>query len=425
MQDVLAYNLRLVVERLANLPSGHQPSAACKTSNDSRAFDAFVAILEAFGRSTDADSLRRLVRPLKVNKLDLEDGGSHATAAKLLLEEVAGKAHGDAAWDRLLTKGLEIAKERRWLDRKALREVIQEDIPSRHAGASRRAVIFLPLAVVVVATLFSTRDGSSTSLLATLKGHTGQVWSAAFAPGGKVLATGGTDGAVRLWDLTDPAVPRPLGQPLQGQRGVTSVAFAPGGKVLATGGEDRTVRLWDVADPAQPRQLARLKGQTDRVISVAFAPNGNTLAAASYDQTVRLWDVADPAQPRQLATLEGHIGPVLSVAFAPGGKVLATGGGDRTVRLWDVADPSHPRQLARLEGHTDRVISVAFAPGGATLASGSDDNTVRMWAVADPRPHGQPLTGHTDNVFSVAFAPDEKILASASWDETVRLWAVR
>ena len=62
------------------------------------------------------------------------------------------------------------------------------------------------------------------------------------------------------------------------------------------------VRLWDVTDPAHPRPLGQplTSGGTASVVSVAFSPDGHTLAGGSYDGTTRLWDVADPAHPRPL-----------------------------------------------------------------------------------------------------------------------------
>ena len=126
-----------------------------------------------------------------------------------------------------------------------------------------------------------------------LTSGTANVLSLAFSPDGHTLASGNSFGEVRLWDVADPADPRPLGQPLTGGTAyVDSVAFSPNGHTLASGDADGTVRLWDVADPAHPRPLGQpLTGGTATVNSVAFSSDGHTLASGSDDGTVRLWNL--------------------------------------------------------------------------------------------------------------------------------------
>ena len=250
----------------------------------------------------------------------------------------------------------------------------------------------------------------------------GGVLAAAFSPDGTLFATAGADGGIRLWNVTDPARPRPT-LVLSGHTGgVRRLAFRADGRLLASAGTDDTVRLWD---PGSGATVATLTGHTGDVSAVVFTPDGHTLVSTSADTTVRLWDVTTPSAPRPSAVLTGHTDRVLAAAVSPDGRELATGGFDNTLRLWDLTTPQ-PRPLAALTGHTSGISAVAFSPDGRTVATGSYDFTVRLWDVDDPAFPGEPVTlaGHTETVYSVVFSPDGRTLASAGRDTTARLWDI-
>jgi WD40 repeat protein len=141
-----------------------------------------------------------------------------------------------------------------------------------------------------------------------LTGHTNFVRSMAFSPDGKTLASGSCgkidaslvvqpclQGEIILWDVSNPKSPIQFRARLADHTDwVYSLAFSPDGRALASGSFDGSIILWDVSNPKSPVQLgATLSGHSYVVNSLAFSPDGKTLASGSWDDTIILWAV-DP-----------------------------------------------------------------------------------------------------------------------------------
>ena len=171
------------------------------------------------------------------------------------------------------------------------------------------------------------------------------------------------------------------------QHRVYSVAFSPDGKTLASGSDDNTVRLWRVDTGETERILTGHAGEfegidngpssIEGVKSVAFSPDGKTLASGGGDNVIHLWDMGTG---KRKMTLTGHTHWVFSLAFSPDGKTLASGSVDSDIRLWDPHTGQHKKTLT---GHGDWVRSIEFSSDGKTLVSGSDDGSVLLWKI-DP-----------------------------------------
>ena len=174
-----------------------------------------------------------------------------------------------------------------------------------------------------------------------LTGATDWLLAVAFGPDGKTVAAAGYDGHLRTWDVATGkpllvviAQPPPAANmPAPPVTVVSALACSPDGKLIAVGGADGLIHLFQTADGKFVRSLP---GHTSAVAGLAFRPAGGLLASAGKDRTVRLWD---PASGQALKTLEGHAAWVQGLVFAADGTRLATAGADATLRLWDLTDP--------------------------------------------------------------------------------------
>ncbi|RIK79316.1 MAG: hypothetical protein DCC68_13430 [Planctomycetota bacterium] len=260
---------------------------------------------------------------------------------------------------------------------------------------------------------------------AVLAGHGGAVRDAVFSADGKMLASAGSDGVVRVWGLSESGwVPR---HTLTGHTSIVrAVRFSPDGTRLVSASEDRTVRVWKLDASRPERSSLVLRGHERGVVDVAFAGGGRQLVSGSIDASLRFYDDVDLVGAG--ATMPTHHpSPVRGVCFfGYGGEHVASGTFDGKLYLsWPFSNAGYSFEAMDAK-HSAAITQMAASADGWLLAAASVDGRVSVWPRADGlSADAAPIfVKHVEHVSGIAFHPDGRSFATASYDGVLRRWSL-
>ena len=247
-------------------------------------------------------------------------------------------------------------------------------------------------------------------LLDAVEAHTGGVLDIEFSRDGSVLATGGVDGAAKVWTTENGKLRERLALRSK-PHPVMSVSFSGDATKLVTVGQiSDEARVWDVT-PAGRGEVLTLPGPESGPVppAIAFTPDGRRLVASSGPAgTVRVWDAKTGDE---LLVLDGHARTkapargVSGIDVSPDGSRIATAGADGSARVYD-AESGEQLLVVRgrhcLDERRCAVNRAVFSPDGTRIATTGSDATVRIMAtdtgrelrvLRPPRPrrHGHVL----------------------------------
>ncbi|MCJ1350436.1 MAG: U3 small nucleolar RNA-associated protein 13 [Icmadophila ericetorum] len=296
----------------------------------------------------------------------------------------------------------------------------------------------------------------SPKLERTLKPHTTPVITAAVDQTGTLLATGGADGVIKVWDIRGGYVthtfrghggvisalrffktlpqPKTNGAPkkkklksksedghMQLDKDDTRQVF-----YLASGSEDGKIRIWDLA---KRKSIATLDSHVSVVRALDFSPEKNALVSASRDKTLIIWEAITWSSKKVVPVLE----VIESAGFLQGGSLIYTGGETGFLRIWDTASGREVTQEQIVDGEGNGIISVIRnLPLDSLLCVHADQSLIFHSTISlssagseniiESLPILSRISGNHDEIIDLAYVtPDKSLMALATNSEDIRI----
>ena len=257
-------------------------------------------------------------------------------------------------------------------------------------------------------------DIENNALWATFPGHTDHITDLEFSRDDTMLASASADRTIRLWDVRKRNQKCPLLTAHEAE--VRCLALSGKSGLLASGGADGQVMVWNAETGQQIRVLPK---HTDVVTSVVFSHDDKLLASAAADRRLVIWR-AETGQ--EVFARDDVPHAVNSIAFTRDDRSILSSGDDDVVRGWDSSTLQETRVLA---GHRGPVTSSAVSPDGRIFATAALDGTVKLWDGTNGRECVTINLADSANPLGVTFAREANRLATVTTDGHVRMWDIQ
>ncbi|KAJ8344989.1 hypothetical protein SKAU_G00291820 [Synaphobranchus kaupii] len=335
----------------------------------------------------------------------------------------------------------------------------QEDITSFALSPDNEFLVTASRALVLKQ--WDWRDGICTRSWRAI--HNSPVASMTFDPSSTLLATGGCDGTIKLWDV----LKQYCTHNLKGSAGVVHlVQFHPDSSVLQlfSSSMDCGIRVWDLRSS---QCVGVLQSHYSAVTCLAFTPDGNTMVSSGRDKICTVWDLKSREVVRTVPVYEAveavvllpEAGDLSDIGVKTEGLHFITAGSKGVLRLWEASSarcvftqtparslthclhlpnsgrlaavtaehnillyllaPLAPQQ--QFVGYTDEVLDVKFlGKGDSHIVVATNSPQLKVFELASRS--CQILYGHTDTVLALDIFRKGSMFASCSKDNTVRVW---
>ncbi|XP_068561551.1 autophagy-related protein 16-1 isoform X4 [Cebidichthys violaceus] len=291
--------------------------------------------------------------------------------------------------------------------------------------------------------------------LHVFEAHDGEVNAVRFSPGSRLLATGGMDRKVKLWEVVAGRC-EPKGALTGSNAGITSIEFDSAGSYLLAASNDFASRIWTVEDY---RLRHTLTGHSGKVLSARFLLDNARIVSGSYDRTLKLWDLRSKVCMKTVFAGSSCNDIVCTE------QCVMSGHFDKKVRFWDIRAESIVQELelfgrvTSLDLNHDRTelltcsrddlvkiidlrtnavrqtfsapgfkcgadwTRVTFSPDGSYVAGGSADGALYIWSVVTGKVDRTLDRNHNSAINSVSWSPSGAFVASVEKGSRAILWS--
>ncbi|XP_040828255.1 autophagy-related protein 16-1 isoform X4 [Ochotona curzoniae] len=336
---------------------------------------------------------------------------------------------------------------------KELAEAAKEPLPVEQ----RRSVSSLPVAQDHV----DTHPGSGkevrvpTAALSVFDAHDGEVNAVQFSPGSRLLATGGMDRKVKLWEVSGDKCEF-KGSLSGSNAGLTSIEFDSAGSYLLAASNDFASRIWTVDDY---RLRHTLTGHSGKVLSAKFLLDNARIVSGSHDRTLKLWDLRSKVCIKTVFAGSSCNDIVCTE------QCVMSGHFDKKIRFWDIRSETivremellgkitaldlNPERTELLSCSRDDLLKVidlranavkqtfsapgfkcgsdwtrvVFSPDGSYVAAGSADGSLYVWSVLTGKVEQVLMKQHSSSINAVAWSPSGLHVVSVDKGSKAVLWA--
>uniref|UniRef100_A0A8C4KMN0 Autophagy related 16 like 1 n=1 Tax=Dromaius novaehollandiae TaxID=8790 RepID=A0A8C4KMN0_DRONO len=278
-----------------------------------------------------------------------------------------------------------------------------------------------------------------TTAMCVFDAHDGEVNAVQFSPGSRLLATGGMDRRVKLWEVFGDRC-EPKGSLSGSNAGITSIEFDSAGSYLLAASNDFASRIWTVDDN---RLRHTLTGHSGKVLSAKFLLDNARIVSGSHDRTLKLWDLRSKVCIKTVFAGSSCNDIVCTE------QCVMSGHFDKKIRFWDIRTESIVKELelfgriTALDLNSERTelltcsrddllkiidlrvsaVKQTFSPDGNYVAAGSADGALYVWNVLTGKLERTLAKHHSSPINAVAWSPAGAHVVSVDKGNKAVLWS--